>query len=659
MPAPPAPPRTFTEILEQVWWRLDGALDLEMIRWSAMLGALEALEAGTTGIVDHHESPNTIEGSLSVIADACAEVGVRVVCAYGVTDRHGPDGARRGLAENDRFLREGGRGLVGVHAAFTCSDETLAAAAALARDCGVGVHVHVAEDAVDGEAAARLVPLATADWVLAHCVHLDDGAGLAGTIVHNASSNLNNGVGYARPARFTNPVALGTDGIGGAMVDEFRVAFLASREHDVTATPDAVWSWLEAGRALVPETAGDRVTWSYEPMDPWRLAYTPAVHAVDVVVDGETVLRDGRATARRRGRGAREGPRAGGAAVEPAVSAEQTGGRVALYLQDAHPIREGMALVRYAEERGFEAVWQAESRLVREATVPMAAFLSVTERITVGSGVVNNWTRNPALLASTFSTLDDLAPGRVVLGIGAWWDPLAAKVGIDRARPLTAIRETIGAVRALLADENVTFDGEFVHLDGVELDYVNQPRRAKDVPIYLGATGMKMMELAGEICDGALLNYLVTPAYNDRALEHLEIGAKRAGRSLDDVDRPQLVVCSLDDDRAAALDAARLLVTQYLGQQPHLMAASGVPQALLDEIGEVLTWPATHDQVVAASRLVPDDVVQSLTASGTPVECRAKVAEYMASGCTCPVLYPLGSDVRRMIDEFAGWDPAS
>src|SRR4249920_2739610 len=127
--------------------------------------------------------------------------------------------------------------------------------------------------------------------------------------------------------------------------------------------------------------------------------------------------------------------------------------RVAIYLQDKHEIREGMAIAQYAEQRGFEAVWQAESRLVREATVPMAAFLSVTERITVGSGVVNNWTRNPALLASTFSTLDDLAPGRVVLGIGAWWDPLAAKVGIDRVRPLTAMRETIDSVRALLADE--------------------------------------------------------------------------------------------------------------------------------------------------------------------------------------------------------------
>ncbi len=145
MPAPPRVATSFQEILEQVWWRLDTALDLEMIRWSAMLGALEALENGTTAIIDHHESPNAIEGSLDVIAEACAEVGVRSVLAYGITDRHGLDGARRGLAENERFIRAGGRGLVGIHAAFTCSDASLRAAADLAADLGVGVHVHVCE----------------------------------------------------------------------------------------------------------------------------------------------------------------------------------------------------------------------------------------------------------------------------------------------------------------------------------------------------------------------------------------------------------------------------------------------------------------------------------------------------------------------------------
>jgi 5,10-methylenetetrahydromethanopterin reductase len=326
---------------------------------------------------------------------------------------------------------------------------------------------------------------------------------------------------------------------------------------------------------------------------------------------------------------------------------------VALYLQDAHDIRDGIELVRYAEDRGFDAVWQADSRLVRDAVVPMAAFGATTERIRIGSGVIDCWTRNPARLASTFSTLDDLAPGRMICGLGAWWDPLAAKVGIDRSRPLKVMREVVEAVRGLLANETVTIDGYHVHLDGVELDYVHQERRPKDVPIYIGATGMQMMELTGEIADGAVLNYLVSPDYNVRALEALERGAAKAGRTLDAIDRPQLVVCSVDDDRQAALDGARLLVTQYLGQQPHIMKASGVPQELLDEIGQVLTWPATHDEVVAASRLVPDDIVQMITASGTPDEVRAKVDEYVAAGCTCPILYPLADDVHLMIDTFA------
>ena len=143
MPPPPKIATNFQEILEQIWWRLDTALDLEMIRWSAMLGALEALESGTTAIVDHHESPSAIEGSLQVIADACAEVGVRLLAAYGITDRHGADGAKRGLEENERFIKAGGNGLVGIHASFTCTDESLEAAAGLAEDLGVGVHIHV------------------------------------------------------------------------------------------------------------------------------------------------------------------------------------------------------------------------------------------------------------------------------------------------------------------------------------------------------------------------------------------------------------------------------------------------------------------------------------------------------------------------------------
>src|SRR4051812_40703682 len=202
MPAPPATPRDFAGILEQSWWRLDTALALEMLRAGARLGAVEALLAGTTAIVDHHESPNAIEGSLDVVAEACAEVGVRVVCAYGVTDRHGPDGAARGLAENERFLRAGGRGMVGVHAAFTCTDDTLAAAARLAAALGVGVHVPAAGGPPAAAAGARLERLAADNWLLVHCVGLD--RDLPGRIAHNPRSNMNNGVGYARPARRPN-----------------------------------------------------------------------------------------------------------------------------------------------------------------------------------------------------------------------------------------------------------------------------------------------------------------------------------------------------------------------------------------------------------------------------------------------------------------------
>ena len=296
MPAPPRTPSGFVEILEMVWWRLDRALDLESIRWSAMLGALEALERGCTAVIDHHESPEAIEGSLTVIADACAEVGIRVSCAYGVTDRHGADGALQGLAENERFLGDGCRGMVGVHAAFTCTDGTLEAAAGLAAEMGVGVHVHVAEGPGDADALHRLRDLAADDWLLVHGVHLPDDHGLAGTMVHNPRSNMNNAVGYARPARFANPVALGSDGIGADMLDEFRLAYVRQRENDVTASPETAWGWLATGWDLFPEARSDRVTWSYADMDPWRLAFTTGVGPLTVEVDGELVLVDGRPT---------------------------------------------------------------------------------------------------------------------------------------------------------------------------------------------------------------------------------------------------------------------------------------------------------------------------------------------------------------------------
>lgn len=287
MPVPPRPPRSFLDILELVWWRLDRALDLDLLAWSARLGALDALMAGTTAIIDHHSSPNAIEGSLDVIAEACAEVGVRVSCCYEVTDRNGPGGARAGLAENERFLRGGGRGYVGAHAAFTLCEESLEQVVGLAADLDAGVHVHVAEATHDAAAGDRWRPHARDGWILAHGVHLDEP--LPGTVVHNPRSNLNNAVGYGRPARFAR-VALGTDGIGADMLEEARLSYALHRADDIGASPETTWSWLAAGEDLFPEVHDDVVTWSYSPMDPWHLAYSPGVRPLQVEVAGEVVL---------------------------------------------------------------------------------------------------------------------------------------------------------------------------------------------------------------------------------------------------------------------------------------------------------------------------------------------------------------------------------
>jgi len=327
--------------------------------------------------------------------------------------------------------------------------------------------------------------------------------------------------------------------------------------------------------------------------------------------------------------------------------------RVALYLQDSHDLRDGLDYARYAEDRGFEAVWQAESRLVRDAIVPMAAYAAVTDRIKVGSGVINNWTRNIGLLAATFLTLDDLAPNRVICGIGAWWDPLAKNVGIDRRKALTAMRETVEVLRRLLNMERVTFEGEFHKVNQIELDVVHGRREPRNIPIMIGATGDLMMEMTGEIADGCVMNYCVPPEYNDKAIELLEKGAKKAGRTLDDVDRPQLIVCSVDEDHDTAIDHTKGLLCQYLAQQPHIAKASGVSQDVIAEIQSILGWPATKEQINKAKYLVPTDLVYRITASGTPSEARAKVEEYKKRGCTCPILYPVGGNFKLLIDTFA------
>jgi putative selenium metabolism protein SsnA len=252
MPYRLEPPANFLQILQRVWWRLDRALDEASVRASALAGGMDALLSGTTTLIDHHASPNAIDGSLDIIADALQGLGIRSVLCYEVTDRDGPRRARAGVEENRRFLatrRPLVRGLTGAHASFTLSPETLAACVEVARTCRAGVHIHVAEDAVDERDAEarfgrRVVHRLTdagaleAGAVLAHCIHLDaeEIAAIRASgayVAHNARSNMHNAVGHTPVGRLGDRVVLGTDGIGGDIFAESQSAYWRAREDDV------------------------------------------------------------------------------------------------------------------------------------------------------------------------------------------------------------------------------------------------------------------------------------------------------------------------------------------------------------------------------------------------------------------------------------------
>jgi 5,10-methylenetetrahydromethanopterin reductase len=220
------------------------------------------------------------------------------------------------------------------------------------------------------------------------------------------------------------------------------------------------------------------------------------------------------------------------------------------------------------------------------------------------------------------------------------------------------MRENIEAIGQLFTMEEVTYEGEFVHLDRVRLDVAYGDTGPRDIPIYIGATGPRMLELSGEICDGPVLNYVVSTDYIRDAVERVRVGAERAGRSLEDIDRPELLACSLsDDDPDEAMLVGKSLVAYYLGTEPHIMEASGADPELVQRVQEIVGWPATEDDYRKAAHLIPDELCRSLMAVGTSAECRDKVAEYIDAGVTCPILYPLMPDIGPVVDAFAGFAP--
>ncbi|MGH2750586.1 MAG: amidohydrolase family protein [Actinomycetota bacterium] len=335
MPGPADPPRTFSEILERVWWRLDRALDLETVKLSALLGAVEAARAGTTAIIDHHASPEAIGSSLDAVADGLDEAGMRGVVCYEVTDRHGEEQGRAGVQENARFLaanqRTLVRSMVGAHASFTIGPATMEALVAVARDNATPLHIHLAEDDCDQRDSQERYGLRTAHRLaqegaltegdlVAHGVHLDDSEreqlrSSGAWVAHNPRSNMNNGVGYAPVQSMGERVALGTDGIDGDMFAETLACYLKAREASWTTGPAFATERLATGANVVGSVFGEPALGTLEagaPADLVVLEYsspTPldssnfaghflfaltAATVRDVMVAGRWVVRDRR-----------------------------------------------------------------------------------------------------------------------------------------------------------------------------------------------------------------------------------------------------------------------------------------------------------------------------------------------------------------------------
>lgn len=331
-------------------------------------------------------------------------------------------------------------------------------------------------------------------------------------------------------------------------------------------------------------------------------------------------------------------------------------GPVGLAFLDRPGVPRQLELVRSAERLGYASAWVCETRLARDAISVLGAFATVTERITLGTSVVNSWTRGPALMAMTFATLNELAPGRMVLGVGAYWDPLAWKQGIERTKPLTQMREYVDVVKRLLAlEEHVTLEGEVVTVRDLALDLGHgAPREPVPVPVYIGATGMKMMELSGEVADGVLINGLLSSDYTREAVEHVRIGAERAGRDPTEVELPQFVNVSVDEDADKAVEVAHRLVTMYLGQQPHIGKASGLDEDLLRRINEVIGgWPPRPGGIEDAMKLVDVSVVHRLLIAGTPDQCRGRLQEWIDAGAGYPVVVPLSDNYEEINEVFA------
>jgi 5,10-methylenetetrahydromethanopterin reductase len=306
-------------------------------------------------------------------------------------------------------------------------------------------------------------------------------------------------------------------------------------------------------------------------------------------------------------------------------------------------------LSQKAEAAGFDSVWVAETRMTRDGFTAVAAIAAQTQAIRVGTGIVNVFTRNPVLMAVSFASLEELAPGRILMGLGTGSPKILAPQGVPFDKPLTRLREYVEVITRLVRGEVVTYSGETVEVT----DACIEDRLSSDegetrphVPLYLGTTGPKALEFAGEVADGVLMNGCLPADYVASRMELLDRGARRKGRTLEDIEVAMSIVVSPHEDGQIGRDVARRFVTLYLAAMPNIAKESGVPSARIDVIR------AAYEQhgLERAMECVDDEIVCHLSAAGTPAECRAKLDEYRASGVSVTVLTAPGPEIERAID---------
>lgn len=317
--------------------------------------------------------------------------------------------------------------------------------------------------------------------------------------------------------------------------------------------------------------------------------------------------------------------------------------RVGLGLLGAPAVPEMVSLARLAERKDFESVWVAETRLTRDGIAPCAAIAMATSRIKIGTGIINVYTRGAVLIGVSFVGLDEISGGRIVMGLGAGSPLVLLPQGVDFERPLTRLRETIEVVQPLLRGEEVTYEGETITVRGARLEA--QPLR-EHIPLYLGVTGPKALELAGEMADGVMLNAFLPTDYVVRAMERLEVGAERAGKDLADVDITGALIVSVDEDSKVAKDRARSFIALYLSLFPNIAQETGLPDDLIAQARQAFK----DDGQEAAATYIDDGVVDFLTASGTPEECRKRIEDYRVAGVQMPILMPLEPNVQMAVE---------